>query len=309
MVPMDNKLLIYNQCCYYYFIFMDYFISFETCPFNEWQMELLLESFKKHELTENLMLATTRKNCISYWSVENLKNHPHKIIHENIGDKKGYLPLNDIYSLIWCLEKEKISMPLAIIPPHSVIKKPLPKFNEDNKSIVFLYQVDPFFTFEQAEKNTGEFWKNYKEKKHYMENWANLGTIMVMDNMPKIFFMKVAKIMEELIVHQIMEKKPIWEHTNRLAWTICLADNKEDIQIFTPKDLITMMLSQKDGSIIDYQMGLPPIFSLSMFRFPEPDYFSFGDPIKILSDCIQTPNSHYISNLATKILMERKNAK
>ena len=127
-----------------------------------------------------------------------------------------------------------------------------------------------------------------------------------MSGLPDWFVQKVINIAEELTISQIIKKKDVWKGTVRLAWVLATIDLSHDIDVFESPDLSSIMNDKKGTILIDYEHGLLPIFNKNMFTYQPPKHFSFGDPIEVASDLLQTPNSHHIAKLAKKIIQRRK---
>lgn len=286
---------------------MDYFVSAENLPFYHWQLELLIESFKKQNCQEKLFISLAACEdpvTSSFW--KNLINHPRIYNHENIGQVRGYRALNQIYSLIWALESEKIQQPFVFLQPDTVLRHDINlAFVETVPEIYFA--PDMFFTIDEVEENLGSFWEWCEKTKTQLENnWAPIGSVMIFKRIPIEIFQRVLLICEFLALKQLEENKLIWKHTDRVAWSIVLNEYSSQIYIRGDYGLISTMLGNDDSPIIDYQHGLPPVFNKQMFPFAPPSYTSLGDPFNVLAENAPTSNAYYISELAKSNLEFRK---
>jgi len=285
---------------------MEYFISAEAKSYDDWQLELVIESFKKLKYDDQLLIGLAETNKPRYIEVKNIDNHPRSFIHANLGQKKGMPELNEIYSLIWALDNKRIKMPLCIMKPHFAIRYKNIEIFPDQYSRGVVFAPDPFFTFDQAEKMAGPFWERLKNpKEYYQEFWIYLGNLMFLRDLPLSLIAQVSKTAEELIMFQYEQRKPAWHETLKLSWVVNFADNIKEIFLQANANLTSTMIDNLDTPFIDYEHGLPPMFSRSMFTFPEPQYISFGDPLEVISGLNQTLNAHFMSSLANSIIDKR----
>lgn len=173
-----------------------------------------------------------------------------------------------------------------------------------NSEIIF--DPDPFFTIEMAQETVGPFWEwMNKPKSDYETRWVPIGPIMIFNHVPLMIFQRTIMLAETLALHQLLADKPIWKHTNKLAWAINLADYVGQIQLRGDYTLAMNMLSGGDSPFIHYKHGLPPVFNKTMFQYSPPNFASFGDPFEVLAAHSPTPASHFISQLAQSNLAAR----
>jgi len=286
---------------------MEYFVSVDRKAYHDWQIELLLESFKNNFIFDKIFVGINRTLYNRYPYMENANTHTSTYLYDDVGRKKGFAPLNEVYQLLWLLNAKKIKNTVAIIKPHMILKRTIEDIIPIIEARAFLYSSDPFFTFDSAITNCGEFYKELKNpKEFYEEKWFNLGNVFIISGIPDWFIQKVAKTAEELITIQIINNKTVWSETVRLAWVVSLIEASNDIEVYECSELSSIMNDGKNTMFIDYEHGVPPDFNKSMFTFPPPKYISFGDPIEVISQCISTPNAHTMAKVAQKILAKRK---
>ena len=285
---------------------MNYFVSVNQCAYHYWQMELLIESFKKNRIEKDLAICYNSDKRYRYDQIINLKNHKKIFAFEDFGKKKGFSGLNELYQIYFVVEKKLIDAPVVIMKSHVVLQNPIDEIKKIKQERVFLYAQDPFFTFDFAEENCNGFWEKMKNtKEYYQEKWINLGNVFVINAFHPAILWKIILIAEEIMLGQIIKNKEIWKETIRLSWIIAMIDYQKDIQILNVDNLCSIMNDGKKTMFIDYEHGVPPHFNKSMFSYPSPEHFSFGDPIKIISECMNTPNAHYMAILAKSILDQR----
>lgn len=290
---------------------MDYFVSVDRKAFHDWQLELLIESFKSRSVAHKIFVGMNRSSEYRYAHLENCLKHQNLFLYEDVGEKKGFRSLNEAYQLLWLMNSQKIKSPVCVMKPHMILKRYVENIFNVAEARAFLYSSDPFFTFDYAQENCPGFenvMKN-KSKELYQEKWFNLGNCFILNGLPDWFVQKVINVAENLLVHQIMMNRDVWIETVRLSWVITLIEVSKDVEVFDYKDLTSIMHEGNDTILIDYEHGIPPHFNRSMFTYPPPKYLSFGDPIEILSDLVMTPNAHTMAKVAKNVLQKRKKTK
>lgn len=284
---------------------MEYFTSIENTPYYQWQIELLIESFKKHNLNDNLLIALAESDTlIQPFFFNNLFKHKRILGHENIGKKRGFDKLNILYSLMWAVTSKKISQPFAFIKPDILLQNKIEiKFDSYPQ---ILFSPNSFFSFKESEKQVGEFYLWFdKDKDYYNKNWVPIGNIIIWNQIPEDFFTRLINITEILCVKQIEKNNCIWEKTIELAIVINIADHFGKLSLIGDYSLEDNMLGDGKAKFINYEHGLPPVFNKHMFKYNPPEYSSFGDPFEILSQHSPTPSSYYMSELAKENLKIR----
>lgn len=285
---------------------MEYFVSSENTTYYQWQYELMIESFIAQGEANNLIVSVAETDYPGYLFPVNINNHNNKFLHNNIGHKRGFVKLNQLYSLIHCIQNNKIKNEFTIIEPHVLISQqgfqPFP----ENQFRACIFAPDATFTFQNAEKMAGDFWEVMpNNKEYYLKNWVPLGGIMCFKEFTFEFFNRVLQVAETLILRQLINKKPIWKDIVKLAWALNLSDVFDQAYIFGTYGLSSTMIDSKITPFIDYDHGMPPVFNKSMYTYPMPKRICFGDPIETISKLIQTPTAHYMSELASNILKKR----
>lgn len=286
---------------------MEYIVSAEKSPFHQWQLELLIESFKVNNCQDDLLVCLSETELPihpAFW--RNISKHPRVFAHENIGSSRGYKGLNFVYDVLWAIKNKLIKQPFCHVPTDMVLKTiPNFKFIEKNPEIVF--SPSPFFTFELAETNVESFWEvTNKTKEYYETNWMPLGPIVAYNNIPDIVFERSFILAERLVLKQILNNKPIWKDTVKLALAINLSDFIGKIRFRGNFDLVMNMLQVGNAPFIHYEHGMPPTFNKSMFLYNPPNFASFGDPLVVLSQNSPTENAHFLSKLAQNSISSRR---
>lgn len=288
---------------------MHFFVSAENTAYYQWQFELMIESFIENGQQNRLFIAVAETDDPGYAPALNLFKHENKFSHTNVGVQRGYKKLNQLYALLYALENNLIPETYTVLEPHICLAAPYSNPIEEDRPRACVFAPDPSFTFDTAESNAGEFWKIMPEsKEYYQRNWVPLGSVMTFKQIPTDFVRRTIYLAETIILRQLLEKKPIWEHSVKLAWALNLSDVVDQVYIFGTYGITSTMIDAGNTTFIDYEHGMPPVFNKSMFTYPPPERLAFGDPIETLSTLIQTANSHYLSKLAANILEKRTNA-
>jgi hypothetical protein len=287
---------------------MDYFIQAFEKASDDWQLELLIESFNKAEVQKDLLLTIAKTEKPRYKLLLNALLHPRKIFYRSLGHVRGYEALDEFYNLNWCMDDGHIGSTIGVLRPHTVLAStdfwPFP--SSDRTS--FAFNPDPFFTLDSAERAIGNFWEIIGKSRDYIaRRWFSMGNIYFMNGVPSFLVHRAGGIAERLVIQQILEKRPIWEKTSRLAWVLCLAEVDEgNIEIFPNYNLVSNMIDNRPTPIIDYEHGMPPHFNKSMFVGASPFEISFGDPFETIKDCKQSANGHFMAGLAESLLEKQK---
>ncbi len=285
---------------------MEYFVSFNQKAYYDWQIELLIESFKNHNLQDKLSVAGANTGENRYKFLSNIANHENFLNHHSIGLKRGFQQLDEIYSLAYYQESKKLGTEICVMQPHVVLKNPkyLDEIKTNQSSAIV--SIDPFFTFEHAEKNAGDFWaKQAHGREFYKTNWLPLGSIILFNNLSEQISTRATIVAEQIILNQIQQKIPVWNESVKLAWAISIADYLGLIKIEASYNLVSNMIDDGSTPFIDYKDGVPPVFNKSMFSFAPPFEMSFGDPIEVLATCKMSPNADYMSQISESLLKSR----
>jgi hypothetical protein len=117
---------------------LKYFVSIENNSYCLWQVELLIESFKRKGLQDDLLIGIAENpNPVVKKYTKNLLKHPHKFVHPNQNEPK---PLNKFYALMTALDQKLLPKPFVVIQPDMVIVKPVQDFGTG-----FLFQPEPAY--------------------------------------------------------------------------------------------------------------------------------------------------------------------
>jgi len=280
---------------------MDYFVSIENTPCQQWQAELLIESFKHHAIQNNLTVALALTEVPAKAEFcRNLYAHPRTHSMTNIGQSRGYTRLNSLYAMLNMLQTGLLKQPFALIESDDILYKPL-----DIKNIAcVVFQINPFFTLELVKSNIPNLDKYLPVNK----NWPPLGNIVYFDNVPITYFEQMIILTEVLAYEQAKAGKEIWKHTDRAAMAINVINLLGVGKVQAEHSMEMSLLDGYEHNFINYERGVVPHFSKSMYTYPTPLMLSLGDPFDALSNLTEHVGTHvtqYVAQLAKKCLAER----
>ena len=106
---------------------MKYFVSIENINYHRWQVELLIESFKRLSIEEDLIISIASNTDLPIKKfTRNLTLHKNKFSHENHGKKIGYLPANKLLGFYLAVKGGLISKEFTILHPDMVLVQVVP---------------------------------------------------------------------------------------------------------------------------------------------------------------------------------------
>lgn len=281
---------------------MDFFVSTELTPQNQWQLELMIESFKTIGLEDKLLIciASREDSKLLPEFSSNINNHARKFVHTNIGEVRGFEPLNKLYAVSFAMKDKALSDQFVMLDLDSIIfSKP-----QDIQDQVFCrFQIDPYFTPEFIDGKTG-----FKEhfgidpKELTSEKWPSAYGTMFFGGFPSEFFDETINLCEQYIFNQIKSGKEPWSESVNAAMNVQLHKYVGKYNALGTYELDCDLFSNHPKSFISYRNGYMPIFSKNMFGFKPPEYFSFGNPFKVLSEYSPTMAFMRMSNVAKSYL-------
>lgn len=285
---------------------MEYFLYIEDDDYHAWQAELLIESFQKNDIEDQLLICSTGYNSTKSFSVftQNLMMHERKAI-SSLMFQKECPELNRLYGLIVSMGSGQLQQPFWLIEPDCVLVSDSRLESKlSNEDMSFKFSVDPLFTVEEAEHRVGNFVSWYGiDRENLKKVWMPLGGFQLFNRFPIDFFLKLLDSAEDLAVRQIVEGRKVWEKTYELALFLTLARSNASMK--GDHSIVSSMALGDKTSFISYKYGQPPTFHKSMFKFEPSSGLSFGDPIEILSKVSSSPNAHYVSSIARRSIEKR----
>lgn len=288
---------------------MDYFVSAEDTAYHHWQLELLIESFKVNNLADRLVIALAETNeDKSVDFTANLRTFERIFTHENIGRKRGYLPMNRPYSLLAALEQRVIEQPFTLIDPDMLLVAPIPLRKEN-----VTFQLNPLFTSDAVEpnlpirKHVREILKLRKVEDSEINYWIPLGSVMTFNDVPRDFFNRAVEWTEILeFARQKEHPGKSWWPTEKAAWVMSLLEYHGHL---TYKGVYEYEMNLLDNNManhfVHYTHGLPPVFSKYHYRYNSPEGFAMGDLFEVFLTNNPTSTTNYARQIVQSFLRTR----
>lgn len=252
---------------------MKYFVCAENNAYNHWQLELLISSFQKLNLENDLYIAlykSTTVNTAVYYN--RLIKHKNLFFFENEGNHEKN-ELLSLYSL-------KLTGKVVLIEPDFIIFNPVKPFTED-----FIFQIDYSYTYESLSENV----KNQQEKVVAKGAWLPIGATRGFE--------------ADL---GLVEKALAWgNYLNdyRAGWVFGIFEGHLNFKDMSLE--YTLLDTLGDMPFIHYQHGMPPSFHKKMFLCSqEAPLMLDSSPFKALTRETPSTASEYVAQLAQNYLDE-----
>ena len=278
---------------------MDYFVSIENTPYCRWQIELLIESFRKHKMEDKLVIGIANSDEPQVHAyTRNLFSHERKFVHTNIGCEVGYKPLNKPYAIYLAMNNGLLGDKFAVIHSDMILLKPM-DLTGPQENITFA--LDPVKNV-GLDGFAGPYVNRILESK-CIEGHPPLNVCgtLVFNRMPSIFFVQILRRMEQLIKNHADNQ----EHLAAAAWLLTLY---EGVGLFSFRSMIIdrYMMSPFEGAhMLHYRIGVPLHFTKQHYRFDNSAIvFSMvaNDPFLAIKNLPETPFIAEMQSLASVCL-------
>lgn len=260
---------------------MQYFVSIENISYFHWQIELLIESFKHHNLQDKLCIsiAENKNPCLLSYT-KNITQHKNILVHPNNELKC----INKIHGLIAFLESGKLKAPYTIIHPDHILLKPVEQseptilFHEDSLSNL-QFQIEQITSAIASKFNLREF------------NWIPLGDVIVVNqDLPVDFYSRILHIIESL------KEKIDGKKLDKMAWILLLHEllfikNPPSISIKGGRLEQSLLDHKVVMNFIHYKHGIPPEFSKY--------YYKYELPLALVPNGLDPYHAIYANNVTT----------
>jgi len=243
---------------------MKYFVSIENTSYFHWQIELLIESFNRHSLEDDLIIAIANNdNPVVPQYKKNLLNHKNKFVHENFSPKC----LNKTNSLWMAIKNGLITAPFAVIHPDMVMINPI---NPIDKDIVFSPQPETESIYKEP---LSKYIEEIKKISKIVEEmiWLPVGDVIVFNTIPDYFFerlnINILKLINDF-------DNPSFK-LEKAAWILTILESA--IGLFAPPLSLgirtleqTLLHHGIETNFVHYKHGLPPEWSKYQYKFEGP---------------------------------------
>lgn len=285
---------------------MDYFVSAEDTAYHHWQLELLIESFQLNNLTDRLVIGIAQNDDDKPIDFTfNLRKFSRIFSHDNMGRKRGCLPMNRPYSVAAALEQKIIQQPFTLIDPDMML---VSQVSQRKENIVF--QLNPLFTSDSIEpyvpvrKYVREILKIRKLEDADINYWIPLGSVMTFNDVPKDFFNRVVEWTEILeFTRKKANPNTEWWHTEKVAWIMTLLEYHGHLSYKGVYDYEMSMLDNNVAhNFVHYTHGLPPYFSKYHYKYNTPEAFAMGNLFEVLLENNPTSTMGYVQEVVKSYL-------
>lgn len=249
---------------------MDYFVSITSNFYYYWQIELLIESFKRHNIQDNLLIAIDTTMGIVDECLPNLATHGRKFAFKN--DQSQHA--NKLFAGNLAIANNLLSWPFAWIHPDMVLLEPLK--NEIENIVYHPTEDDP-----QLRTIV-----NYPQDSPLV----TVDGVVVFKDMPQVFFRKAYAYLLEGEKNKLEGRL-----LGKYAWTKAIYDYWRLVDIQPRQMEIELAHHEYIAPFIHYRRGLPPHFSKQNYKnqFLALD----ADPFEVLVQHNPTTTSNYLRDI------------
>lgn len=280
---------------------MDYFVSAEDTPFYHWQLELLIHSFHLQGLRDSLVICLASATGPTICDFRKLlMSHPRILLHDNVGQQRGYRYLNKIYGITAALAQGMLKVPFCVIEPDMVMVRPV-----ETGSYNISVQVKPSLTLEECERN-GLHLDKYLQAAGKEKVWMPLGSVYAFNNVPDQIFSRIADWIELLVYENCKTKEEFapWKHVDRAGWALGLMEYYGHLSFKSRHDFEMTLLDHRiNHNFIHYSHGLPPVFSKFSYKYEPPDHMASSDsPYLPLLEHNPTTSTNFLQQVVRSYL-------
>lgn len=184
---------------------MQYFVSIEKKSYFYWQIELLIYSFKRYSMEDQLVIAIADTDQPS--AIPRNLSKCNYFLHKNYGKEYGYLQMNKPLSILEAKSRGILRNPFVILEPDMVLFEPIQEiFKEDVFGNYTQYlELD---ALQKDHKSYYDFLSPFHNK------WKPAGPIFVVNKDNDDLYKKVV----DNCVNMIKNNKDFWWPLDMLAW-------------------------------------------------------------------------------------------
>ena len=247
---------------------MNYFTSIKNNYYFSWQIELLIESFKKHNIEDQLFISLDNNEILD--NCKNLKNHKNIIVGNDYGGE-----LNKPCRLLEAIESNLVEFPVALIHPDMVLKRPLNKFADDIICSVSIDEDDDELLVIKKEVSNDDSY-----------SFLPIGNITVFNNSNTLGFLK--SLIE---YYNFSSELP---NIEKIALLKTLYVYYDQLSIKLEPMEVAPFHNNFESNFIHYKYGVPPAFMKHKFEET--------NPYELLKTFDSTDNLKYISQIIEKLV-------
>jgi hypothetical protein len=246
-------------------------------------------------------LAENKEQKLTTFS-KNLVKHPKKFIHENIGRKLGYLPLNRIVAIRHAIATGLLKLPFALIHADMILRRPIELTEEDKSCGVIINNFEPVYNIEINEiinEITPRLKSASLERSFDYKDLPEIPFV----SFPIIFNENMGYISDALFSKIQIDETEIFERRGgefpceKAAWLQSLT---ESFQYFHSRGKFMagpIMYDEDNLNFIHYSQGIPPVFHKKYYEYKDNFYLTGADPYQVIMDSGSTINAQYVKDV------------
>jgi len=225
---------------------MKYIVSAENKPYFYWQLELLIESLKRHSQQSNLIIGMAETDIPLLFPI-NMRSVD-VMIHQNTGQQMNYSPVNK-WTTVWGAIKTGRIKPgeqFCLIDPDMAMVKPVDPIAAD---VNISAQETHMMTLDHIRENNCPI-EHHLEAINKLDAWKPVGLVYVMHNLDEEFPLQVIKWCHDLIVEQGNNVGSRWWPTEMVATNLTMMHYSYKIEAV--KDYCCVLNESAKSNFIHY---------------------------------------------------------
>jgi hypothetical protein len=262
---------------------MKYFVSIENTAYFRWQAELLIQSYKRHSLENDLVVAVADSKYTGSGYTDNLNALPGVFSHPNYGLEHGHPAMNKLYGLTVAVEKGLLGDTYTVLHPDMVLYKPV--VSDPNLHVGITHHQD-----DRPMDDTLRLLAHQWPQRLF---W--LGSAMTFTRVPPQVLMMTLGAM-----HTLNDTYPEWKMLERAAWGI--GTDHKNFRLHPAELEMSLLHFNPDAPIIHYRHGMPPLFHKR--QYGDIILNEIEDPMDAFNTHA-SPASEYVASLAEECQRKR----
>lgn len=260
---------------------MNYLLIVDGSYYHRWQAELCIESFKYHNLEDNLFLYYGKFNSSSY--LKNISNHKNKVFYKSSGDY--------FYDKLFILKQfSENNKSICLLHPDMLLQNPISLYEEN---IITSYNPETLKIDKQLIVN--EIKDIIKKTDSYPE-LIPVGDVLIFNQLPEIFFNSLIdnyikkRIKKTCFLQSIL--KAYYGYFNNTRYTVKV-DALEQ----------TLMHDGINNNFIHYQHGFAPNWSKNHYKNENFSLNNSQNPFDVLYEYNLNSSVNYMLKLVERYLI------
>jgi hypothetical protein len=280
---------------------MQYFVNIEKKSYFWWQIELLIYSFKRYQIEDQLVVAIADTDESSNQAVPKNLSKCNYFFHKNYGKELGYSQINKPLSILEARNKNILRRPYVVLEPDMILYEPVQDFSK--KNIIGNYAN--YLELEVIKKEHGsyfDFIHNFHKK------WVPFGPIFIVNEDDKKMYNRIV----DNCIKIIKENKNFWWSLDMLAWIITFIEFNFDLGFIKPDEnricLESCIESNSRSNFLHYRNPKENFFSKYKYKNLPPSTMVFEPFLDILSiNSNFSTNVTMLQEIVSDFLIDYKN--